>query len=340
MGKRRTIDIHFPVGGLNKRYAYQSQPPYTTPDCNNVRPFGIYEGRECGGSRPGVDKAFEQLLGSGDEVRMLANLTTSTDLGDNLLNVDDDFVRANSVLIGGDWEQAFVSDIGISGNHAILLTSEVDGYATWNAIDPFETSESYTITMWPVTSTDPTVGKTLTYSVQFRMNNTTPVTDNSGAWFKMVGQMVGASISWTYTLAADSGNETYAGAGPMATPGVTTHVVSVTVSGDNVKAYHNGVQIFNQTLSTSAAGKRVGFTMERSLATDPIKLKYYKVDYYGAAPFGRFTRLMASCGGNLYKEETPGTLISIATSPSIAADRQIMAQERGQKLYIANYGDT
>jgi hypothetical protein len=56
------LDLRFPVGGLVKRYGYQSQPPYTTPDCMNVRAFDTFEGRERGGSRPGLTRSNGRFL--------------------------------------------------------------------------------------------------------------------------------------------------------------------------------------------------------------------------------------------------------------------------------------
>jgi hypothetical protein len=52
--RSRTIQLHFPLGGLNRRYAFQSQPPYTTPLCLNVWPQDAPTGRERGGVRPGL----------------------------------------------------------------------------------------------------------------------------------------------------------------------------------------------------------------------------------------------------------------------------------------------
>lgn len=57
--------LRFPVGGLNRRYGYQTQPPFTTADCLNVRPFDSQEGRERGGSRPGLATVFNDPIESG-----------------------------------------------------------------------------------------------------------------------------------------------------------------------------------------------------------------------------------------------------------------------------------
>ena len=76
MIKPRLIDLRFPVGGLVKKSGYQTQPPYTTPDCSNVRPSDTLEGRERGGSRPGTVKIASTVLGSGTPVRLLHTMMT------------------------------------------------------------------------------------------------------------------------------------------------------------------------------------------------------------------------------------------------------------------------
>jgi len=48
------MTLTWPAGGLNKALAYQQQPPYTTPDAQNVRTFETYERRARGGSRSGL----------------------------------------------------------------------------------------------------------------------------------------------------------------------------------------------------------------------------------------------------------------------------------------------
>lgn len=47
-------ELVFPLAGLNRKNAYQSQPPYTTLDALNVRPYRPESKRMAGGSRPGT----------------------------------------------------------------------------------------------------------------------------------------------------------------------------------------------------------------------------------------------------------------------------------------------
>ena len=54
MPGHRPFSLRFPLGGLDRRYAFQDQAPYTTPDCMNVWPLDVTSGRERGGVRPGL----------------------------------------------------------------------------------------------------------------------------------------------------------------------------------------------------------------------------------------------------------------------------------------------
>jgi hypothetical protein len=61
--QKKPVELQFPIGGQVERYAYQSQPPFTTPAALNVRPESISELRYRGGTRPGLVKAYAQTLG-------------------------------------------------------------------------------------------------------------------------------------------------------------------------------------------------------------------------------------------------------------------------------------
>ena len=56
--------IVFPVAGIHRSFAWQTQPPYSTIDAVNVRSAGAITGRDRGGSRPGLVRAFAEQLGS------------------------------------------------------------------------------------------------------------------------------------------------------------------------------------------------------------------------------------------------------------------------------------
>jgi hypothetical protein len=64
MPKKRTVEILFPLGGLDRKGSYQRQPPYTTPDCLNVRPVDLLGGRSRGGSRPALERYGTSRVGA------------------------------------------------------------------------------------------------------------------------------------------------------------------------------------------------------------------------------------------------------------------------------------
>lgn len=69
----KTVELHFPSGGLNKALSYQQQAPYTSPSLMNVRTRDPFSGRERGGSRPGLARVNDSFLG--DSVRLLSSVT-------------------------------------------------------------------------------------------------------------------------------------------------------------------------------------------------------------------------------------------------------------------------
>ena len=72
MAKQRQLSLSWPAKGLDKRGSYEQQAPYSTPDALNVWTDDRSEGRERGGSRPGLGKTFsQQISGSSARVRLV-----------------------------------------------------------------------------------------------------------------------------------------------------------------------------------------------------------------------------------------------------------------------------
>jgi hypothetical protein len=68
--------LQFPMLGKNLNFAARTQPPFTSPDMNNVRAFDVLAGRARGGQRPGFVKVFTQDIGNGTPVVALDQITT------------------------------------------------------------------------------------------------------------------------------------------------------------------------------------------------------------------------------------------------------------------------
>lgn len=71
------IAPQFPVMGIDKAVPGVAQTPGTTANAVNVRPDDLPEGRNRGGSRPGLTTAFAEQLGSGTKVQLLSQLNTT-----------------------------------------------------------------------------------------------------------------------------------------------------------------------------------------------------------------------------------------------------------------------
>ena len=46
---REKVDLQFPIGGVVEGTPHSKQPPNTTWDCKNVKPFDVEEDRARGG---------------------------------------------------------------------------------------------------------------------------------------------------------------------------------------------------------------------------------------------------------------------------------------------------
>lgn len=120
MAKQRQLSLSWPAKGLDKRGSYEQQAPYSTPDALNVWTDDRSEGRERGGSRPGLGKTFsQQISGSSARVRLIDTVQYIVDS-----------VRTTKLVAsaGGElWQQSNSSTMakvanGIDGSSGTLPT--------------------------------------------------------------------------------------------------------------------------------------------------------------------------------------------------------------------------
>ncbi len=72
----------FPMLGVNKNWAANTQPQFTTARILNVRPYDVLDNRARGGQRPGLIRLFSQQLGfvvSGERLRLETETNTTWD---------------------------------------------------------------------------------------------------------------------------------------------------------------------------------------------------------------------------------------------------------------------
>ncbi len=331
--KKKIVDLQFPVGGLNKRYAYQSQPPYTTPDCLNVRPFETIEGRARGGSRPGLGKAMYEQLGSGNPIRLLTGVST---IQNDVLSYWMDNFRGSS--LGSEWAVAGWGGLVIPTvlpNDFADVTYGIDSGAVRTALTEMSTASPYVLEIF----ISPYLGENWgTYKIFGRMDNTTPVATTDG---------ISAELTLTGTTGAYSGVLNVYVAGVLTAYTFTSGTSSVPKSGwfqvvvdaDNVKCYWLGTLVLNQNITTQT-GKRMGFGMNCTVASGICLIDSFRAQYRTATNKQVLRKyVVASSNGTLYKEGNYNALAAVSTSLTLASDRLLHAAESEQKLYIADNGN-
>lgn len=337
--RKRTLKVQWPMAGLNRRYAYEGQPPYTCGDAKNVRPYDPLLRRGRGGSRPGVRTVFTPQLGDAGnrEIRMISDVPIISNDGFTFWS---DFFDGAS--LGSTWSTA--SWIGtlpsILPNNPQAYSNDSAVGAVRDAVTPaIDSTEAYEVALYISTYAGVHAGK---YQIYACMDNTTPVATTDGIVVELI--MTGSTGEWTGTLKEyDAGTPT----SHALTAGTTdlgyapSGWLRLYKDGTAVKVYWQDTEILDTTVSLGAgAGLRVGFGLEATVAGGVAVANGFQVQYYTDDTRERSTsKLIASANGKVYQQSLLGQLTQISTNLSLNNDREILAVPREQILYIADYGD-
>ena len=71
------MELPFPSAGLHEGMAAEKQPPTTSPQLKNVRPYDVEDERSRGGQRPGFVKAYDTQIGGEYPVLAIGFVTTT-----------------------------------------------------------------------------------------------------------------------------------------------------------------------------------------------------------------------------------------------------------------------
>ena len=288
-------------------------------------------GRERGGSRPGLAKAFGEELGSGNPIRLLSPVTSLAT--DGFTGWYDDF---SGSALGGVWSAAswldaspgVLADINAAAAEALSVGAVRDALS-------IDASQAYVVEIYVVPRGGSHWGE---YQVAARMDDTTPDASEDGIIAELVLTGAGGTYSGTLKHYASGVETEYAfstGNVGTAKPGWFT----VLVNGNVVSCHWQGVQLVSQTVG-AAAGSRVGFGIETTVAGGVCLVGGFRVQYYESGYHeSQRTRLVASSNGVLYREGWYGQMEEVTTGLTLASDRLVRAQERGQKLYIADWDE-
>jgi len=338
----RTINVQYPRGGLSKRFAYQSQPPFTTVDSANTRPEATLEKRLRGGSRPGLLKSFgTQISGASNPIRLLTVMRS--------LNVEGRATFSDSFSNMDNWQAASWTDgiptasggkaIGtasaIASNGAELKSGSVfainedSGYSIAILVDEFLFTK-YTIYAG-MADADPANTNSLSATVQFGFAQLTSLSGRS-----------------TFTVRQDD-VELAVQERRIAVPGATAPVqkwFKLVVRPGVLAAYYDDmtVPVVTATATLTPAGDAIGFVVESIVAsTTPPAIADIVCEYINATGLGVPPEaVVASAGGEIWRETTDGNLVEIGNynGLSLASDRPLQAVDYLGKLYIADSSET
>lgn len=348
---RDTIDLIFPVGGLSRRFDYQRQEPYTTPNALNVRAKDTVDGRVRGGARPGLAKAFAQQTGGGNPVRLLNTVREITPTQGSFLT--DEFVAGDSVTDNGIWTAAswksgaprvengyaYAGNIGFSDVGVVL-----------NAPSPsVDTAKAYSIQLQLLQLTGPG-GTTPRAEIFLRMDNTTPNQPLNGVLVRaeMLQAASRVAVIKIEVYSAGVMVETYQASGASTGTALESLPSILKVLVNETDAAPNRIHVtwewgvysasLDQTITTAAAGSRIGFGLVADENSGAVRADSFTLNYTQTGSAGIFNRNRVVVGANqaIYEENNAGELVAQSPTFYTAPTRVLSSVERLGKLYVAD----
>ena len=333
--KKSWLDLIWPAAGINRAMPYQRQPPYTTPDAQNVRTESTSELRERGGSRPGLGPAIRTVLPA--PIRLLTKVSVlktswprsvrpvfGTQLRDSLVAVP--YAGTPTYLPGAFGSQAggVLTGIDYGRTYPVTLTQ---------GSGPYELSVQIR----------PATGKKLAGSVKMHFGleaaDSNPSVDSNTATLVFTPNGYYATMTQTdNSVVISTVNSTTYTDNPYA---AGTFSVFVNPDDSYVEVYWLNRRIMFIFVANIYG---IYFAFEVSSPDKSIQVKSFAhdiatnpdVNYVPANP--RRDLLVAVADGNIYLEDTTNTLKKVTSSTKLATDVQLYAVDREQKLYIADYG--
>lgn len=338
MAKKRKMRIGFPLGGLDRRQSFRQQRPYTSQKLGNVRPVGTIENRERGGSRPGLLQSHQDDLGSNP--RFLSPMVLAPN--DDLTAWSDTFGGAG---LAGVWTQAsWATDVPSILQQMVSVDTSVDDAAVVRDTLPIDTTQVYTAEMLIVPWNGEFHG---TYSIFVRLDDATPAIGTDGVEIKLT--MTGSGGVYTGIATSNVGGVADAtGSGsPYSMTGGTLGGSTarpvwlvVSVSADTITVFLDGTQILNQAMDGGQNGVGVGLGLECTEAAGLNLANVFRVQYYSTGTVTPLrSMLIASAGGNIWKESRYGRMTVVVSDLTVRDDVPLGVTQSGQKLFIADYGD-
>jgi hypothetical protein len=339
MSRVPAVTLRFPAAGLDRKYGYQNQPPFTTPDCLNVRPDGSISDRQRGGSRPGLVKAFDTQIGSGLSINMLNDVEISN--SDGISTWIDDFQA-----YGLDAYTACVQS-GFTGLPGLIRAGRLPPHVAnfqkrgvYRTDIQINTEAAYLVTITAVPQGN---GFASDFYLFACLDQTTPDISSEGIILRV--ELRGANyIGNMIVRGMASGNGDYAIANcNLGTfPAVTTITLKVDPVNQTVEPFVQGVSVATAVNVGAIPATQHAFGFGTDAVEQGAEAFVDQLRVTFSSELGdqtNTTLLVAAANGKIYRELTPTTLTSAVTATTVASDVLLQAAERGGKLYIADYSE-
>ncbi len=353
----RFKELQFPLAGLDRAHAYQNQPPYSTMDAMNVRPWRHESKRMAGGSRPGIRKW------SGDQLAGRVNLLASC-------------VGSQYRFIPGEQDDslpvASAEDVGVDGSFVVSFMDDFEGEemkSHWEAIGTLPLPNvKATVPGGEYASPVGAARKALSY------DTTKPRTARMA-----ISAPFGASDNGIYSLILGMDNDASQGVCARISKSSDGMAIRVSVNGSEV--HSSSLQSPNRSgvlsirieadgsatvgydnavvFTTSAAvlpGTRLAFMLEAEKEGDVAAIDAISLDYYenvadwppedgipGKIVLDRYSpMLVAGSLGDLWvgrEGSSQNTWTKVSTAVKTHHLGYVMAQQRLRDLFVADWGD-
>lgn len=327
------LTLQPPLAGLDRSTSYRAKPPFTTRDAQNTIAVDPMEERARLGQRPGLAKAYDEQIGGGEPVRMMGHVACIQETGYE--EWSDTFLGKS---LGGTWATAswIGTAPGVTQNFAKTTTTGEVGCVR-DAVDDLDTSQAYEIGIKLIPWQGEWQGE---YRLYFGMDNTTPDASAKGVTVNLV--QTGSTGAWTGTISGQKSGGSFST--DLTTGTVTPRPgwLRVTIIGNLATVTWHGTVLAAQDCTGYLAGERMGFGLNCTASGTEDKyclVEVFAVQYYSGSAERLRSIFVASAGGQVWYEDVEGTLYQLATLVTIADDRYVQCAERGQKLYIADWGD-
>jgi hypothetical protein len=339
MGSRR-ITLQPPLGGLARNTAYQQQAPFTTPDCTDVRPFAPAEGRARIGQRPGLVKAYqEQISGASNPIRLLNSIAYTRE--DGYENWSDPFLEPT---LNATWVQPSVIHTPDDGLPVILGANAGAEYdderaaVTTHITPDRDQNQQYEIF----------INKTgVAFQGKYRIIVEEAdqkgyfaeliMTDATGGYSGSLKYYTGSGSFNTYAFASGSTGQSAVGPFRMKITGTWPNYT--------VTCTWQGITLLSQAIVDLYDGttRNMGFGVEATVSGGLALV--HQFSFYG---FIRQTGVakrpekivVASAGGELWRETFGGVMADFGGGTTLASDRALQSAVWGEKLYIADNSDS